>query len=140
MLDCLRGYDPAQGADFLTYAHHFIGNALLTCRMQEEAGSFENVDEYKAVRGIAWLYNQSGQSEQAAIQKYAQKNGCTEETAAKFLALAKQNRAVFRFIRSFRMRTAKKPARMSAGMTIGTMRRFYGTASRLKLSEKRLKS
>ena len=61
--------------------------------MQEEAGSFENVDEYKAVRGIAWLYNQSGQSEQAAIQKYAQKNGCTEETAAKFLALAKQNRS-----------------------------------------------
>ena len=93
MLDCLREYDPAQGADFLTYAHHFIGNALLTCRMQEEAGSFENVDEYKAVRGIAWLYNQSGQSEQAAIQKYAQKNGCTEETAAKFLALAKQNRS-----------------------------------------------
>ena len=93
MLNCLREYDPAQGADFLTYAHHFIGNALLTCRMQEEAGSFENVDEYKAVRGIAWLYNQSGQSEQAAIQKYAQKNGCTEETAAKFLALAKQNRS-----------------------------------------------
>ena len=80
MLDCLREYDPAQGADFLTYAHHFIGNALLTCRMQEEAGSFENVDEYKAVRGIAWLYNQSGQSEQAAIQKYAEKNGCTDET------------------------------------------------------------
>ena len=75
MLDCLREYDPAQGTDFLTYAHHFIGNALLTCRMQEEAGSFENVDEYKAVRGIAWLYNQSGQTEQAAIQKYAQKNG-----------------------------------------------------------------
>ena len=93
MLDCLREYDPAQGADFLTYAHHFIGNALLTCRMQEEAGSFENVDEYKAVRGIAWLYNQSGQSEQTAIQKYARKNGCTEETAAKFLTLAKQNRS-----------------------------------------------
>ena len=93
MLDCLRGYDPAQGADFLTYAHHFIGNALLTCRMQEEAGSFENVDEYKAVRGIAWLYNQSGQSKQEAIQKYAQKNSYTEETAAKFLALAKLNRS-----------------------------------------------
>ena len=92
MLDCLREYDPAQGTDFLTYAHHFIGNALLTCRMQEEAGSFENVDEYKAVRGIAWLYNQSGQSEQAAIQKYAQKHNCSDETAAKFLALAKQNR------------------------------------------------
>ena len=93
MLDCLQGYDPAQGADFLTYAHHFIGNALLTCRMQEEVGSFENVDEYKAVRGIAWLYNQSGQSAQAAIQKYAQKHSCSSETAAKFLALAKQNRS-----------------------------------------------
>lgn len=66
--------------------------ALLTCRMQEEADSFENVDEYKAVRGIAWLYNQYDQSEQEAIQRYAQKNGCTEETAAKFLALVKQNR------------------------------------------------
>ena len=59
--------------------------------MQEEVGSFENVDEYKAVRGIAWLYNQSGQSAQAAIQKYAQKHSCSSETAAKFLALAKQN-------------------------------------------------
>lgn len=92
MLDCLQGYDPAQGTEFLTYAHHFIGNALLTCRMQEEAGSFENVDEYKAVRGIAWLYHQSGQSEQAAIRDYAQKHGCSEETASKFLTLAQQNR------------------------------------------------
>ena len=47
---------------------------------------------------------------------------------------------ISRFIRPFRMRTAKKPERMSAGMTIGTMRRFYGTVSGLKLSEKRLKS
>ena len=108
MLDCLRGYDPAQGADFLTYAHHFIGNALLTCRMQEEAGSFENVDEYKAVRGIAWLYNQSGQSEQAAIQKYAQKNGCTEETAAKFLALAKQNRSRVPFYQTIQEADSKE--------------------------------
>ena len=51
-----------------------------------------------------------------------------------------KTKAVFRFTRPYRTRTAKKPARMSAGMTIGTMRRFYGTASRLKLSEKRLKS
>ena len=138
MLDCLRGYDPAQGADFLTYAHHFIGNALLTCRMQEEAGSFENVDEYKAVRGIAWLYNQSGQSEQATIQKYAQKNGCTEETAVRFLASA--TAVSFPSTARSRTRTAKKPARMSAGMTIGTMRRFSGMAFKLKLSEKRLKS
>ena len=61
--------------------------------MQEEADSFENVDEYKAVRGIAQLYNQPGQSEQAAIRQYAQKNGCTEETAGKFLRFAEQNRS-----------------------------------------------
>lgn len=24
MLDCLREYNPAQGVDFLTYAHHFM--------------------------------------------------------------------------------------------------------------------
>lgn len=35
ILHCLRKYNPAQGGAFLTYAHHFIGNALLTCRMQE---------------------------------------------------------------------------------------------------------
>ena len=40
MLECLPNYDPDKGADFLTYAHHFIGNALLDCRRQEEAGSF----------------------------------------------------------------------------------------------------
>ena len=55
MLDCLPGYDPMKEADFLTYAHYFIGNALLECRRQEEAGSFQSLDEYKAARGIAWL-------------------------------------------------------------------------------------
>ena len=28
--------------------------------MKEESGSFSSLDEYKNVRGIAWLYNQSG--------------------------------------------------------------------------------
>lgn len=140
MLDCLRVYDPAQGADFLTYAHHFIGNALLTCRMQEEAGSFENVDEYKAVRGIAWLYNQSGQSEQAAIQKHVRKTAVPRKPQQSFWHWPNKIEAVFRFIRPYRMRIAKKPARMSAGMITGTMRRFYGTAAGLKLSGKRLKS
>ena len=52
MLECLQNYDSDKGADFLTYAHHFIGNALLDCRRQEEAGSFKSLDEYKAARGI----------------------------------------------------------------------------------------
>ncbi len=93
MLDCLPDYDPEQGADFLTYAHHFIGNALLNCRRQEEAGSFKSLDEYKAARGIAWLYNNSGKSAREVISEYARGHNCTEETAAEYLALARKNRS-----------------------------------------------
>ncbi len=92
MLECLPNYTPDKGADFLTYAHHFIGNALLDCRRQEEAGSFKSLDEYKAARGIAWLYNNSGKSEKEVIAEYAAEQNCTEETAAEYLTLARQNR------------------------------------------------
>ena len=93
MLECLQNYDPNKGADFLTYAHHFIGNALLDCRRQEEAGSFKSLDEYKAARGIAWLYNNSGKSAKGVIAEYAAEQNCTEETAAEYLTLARQNRS-----------------------------------------------
>jgi len=93
MLECLQNYDPGKGADFLTYAHHFIGNALLDCRRQEEAGSFKSLDEYKAARGIAWLYNNSGKSEKEVIAEYAAEQNCTEETAAEYLTIARQNRS-----------------------------------------------
>ena len=92
MLECLQNYSPDKGADFLTYAHHFIGNALLDCRRQEEAGSFKSLDEYKAARGIAWLYNNSGKSAKEVIAEYAAEQNCTEETAAEYLTLARQNR------------------------------------------------
>ncbi len=71
MLECLQNYVPDKGADFLTYAHHFIGNALLDCRRQEEAGSFKSPDEYKSARGIAWLYNNSGKSAKEVIAEHA---------------------------------------------------------------------
>lgn len=93
MLDCLPGYDPMKEADFLTYAHYFIGNALLECRRQEEAGSFQSLDEYKAARGIAWLYNNSGKSTKDVIAEYANHQNCTEMTAAEYLALAQCNRS-----------------------------------------------
>ncbi len=93
MLECLQNYAPDKGADFLTYAHHFIGNALLDCRRQEEAGSFKSLDEYKAARGIAWLYNNSGKSTKEVIAEYAAEQNCTEETAAEYLTLARQNRS-----------------------------------------------
>ncbi len=93
MLECLQNYAPDKGADFLTYAHHFIGNALLDCRRQEEAGSFKSLDEYKAARGIAWLYNNSGKSEKEVIAEYAAEQNCSEGTAAEYLTLARQNRS-----------------------------------------------
>lgn len=93
LLECLPNYDPDKGADFLTYAHRFIGNALLDCRRQEEAGSFKSLDEYKAARGIAWLYNNSSKSEKEVIVEYANQQNCTEETAADYLTLARQNRS-----------------------------------------------
>ena len=93
MLECLQNYAPDKGADFLTYAHHFIGNALLDCRRQEEAGSFKSLDEFKAARGIAWLYNNSGKGAKEVIAEYAAEQNCTEETAAEYLTLARQNRS-----------------------------------------------
>ena len=93
MLECLPNYDPDKGADFLTYVHHFIGNALLDCRRQEEAGSFKSLDEYKTARGIAWLYNNSGKSGKEVISEYAAEQNCSEETAAEYLTLARQNRS-----------------------------------------------
>ena len=39
IMECLPGYDPDKGADFLTYAYYDIGNAILNCPRYEEAGS-----------------------------------------------------------------------------------------------------
>lgn len=92
MLECLESYDPYKGAEFLTYAHHAIGNALIQCRMMEESGSFSSLDEYKRVRGIAWLYNESGKSKGKAVSEYAVKEGCSVETAEQYLTVARLNR------------------------------------------------
>ncbi|WP_304634363.1 hypothetical protein [uncultured Oscillibacter sp.] len=93
MLECLESYVPYQGAEFLTYAHHAIGNALIQCRMMEESGSFSSLDEYKRVRGIAWLYNESGKSRGEVVARYAEKEGCSEETAEQYLTVARLNRS-----------------------------------------------
>ena len=50
-------------------------------------------DEYKAARGVAWLYNNSGKSAKEVIAEYAAEQNCTEETAAEYLTLARQNRS-----------------------------------------------
>ena len=93
MLECLESYDPYKGAEFLTYAHHTIGNALIQCRMVEESGSFSSLDEYKRVRGIAWLYNETGKSKGEVVSEYAKKEGCSEGTAEQYLTVARLNRS-----------------------------------------------
>ena len=93
MLECLESYAPYKGAEFLTYAHHAIGNALIQCRMMEESGSFSSLDEYKRVRGIAWLYNETGKSKGEVVSEYAKKEGCSKETAEQYLTMARLNRS-----------------------------------------------
>ncbi len=93
MLECLESYDPYKSAEFLTYAHHAIGNALIQCRMVEESGSFSSLDEYKRVRGIAWLCNETGKSKSEVVSEYAKKGGCSEETAEQYLTVARLNRS-----------------------------------------------
>ena len=93
MLECLESYDPYKGAEFLTYAHHAIGNALIQCRMMEESGSFSSLDEYKRVRGIAWHYNETGKSKGEVVSEYAKKEGCSKETVKQYLTVAQFNRS-----------------------------------------------
>lgn len=129
MLDCLPGYDPMKEADFLTYAHYFIGNALLECRRQEEAGSFQSLDEYKAARGIAWLYNNSGKSTKDVIAEYANHQNCTEMTAAEYLALAQCTAAGALLPDSTGRRGGGDRRRCKPGRQLELCRTFYGTAS-----------
>ena len=93
IMECLPGYDPDKGADFLTYAYYDIGNAILNCRRYEEFGSFKNLDEYKTIRGIAWLYNKSGDSRKKTIAAFMKKTGCTKNTAENYLLAAHKNRS-----------------------------------------------
>lgn len=62
LLFCLPRFDPAQETEFLKYAKHYIQDGLLFCRMMGEAGSFSSLAEYRRVRQIGAMYNNSGKS------------------------------------------------------------------------------
>lgn len=66
----------------------------MNCRRYEESGSFKNLDEYKTIRGIAWLYNKAGSSRKKTIEAFMQKTGCTKETAENYLCAARKNRGI----------------------------------------------
>ena len=79
-------FDASKGIQFATFAHHDVMNALLRMRMLEEAGSFSNLDEYKAARRMgAFMY---GSSQHEAVEEFIKKRGCSKATAIRFLKIA----------------------------------------------------
>lgn len=86
MLERWKGFDAGKGIQFATFAHHDVMNALLRMRMLEEAGSFLNLDEYKAARRMGALMYGSTQSE--AVEEFIKKRGCSKATARRFLKIA----------------------------------------------------
>lgn len=86
MLERWKDFDAGKGIHFATFAHHDVKNALLRMRMLEEAGSFSNLDEYKAARRMGALMYGSSQLE--AVEEFIKKRGCSKATARRFLKIA----------------------------------------------------
>lgn len=86
MFERWKDFDTGKGIQFATFVRHDVMNALLRMRMLEEAGSFSNLDEYKAARHMGALMYGSTQSE--AVEEFIKKRGCSEATARRFLKIA----------------------------------------------------
>ena len=86
MLERWAEFDPVKGIQFATFAHHNVKNALLRMRMLEEAGSFSNLDEYKAARRMSALMY--GAEQREAVCEFIKKRGCSKATAMRFLKIA----------------------------------------------------
>ena len=67
LLYCLPKFDPEQKTEFLKYAKHYIRDGLLFCRMIGEAGSFASLAEYRRVRQIGAIYNNSAKTAQKSF-------------------------------------------------------------------------
>lgn len=75
LLYCLPKFEPAQETEFLKYAKHYIQNGLLFCRMMVEAGSFASRAEYRRVRQIGAIYNNSAKTAQRSFPSLPLKAG-----------------------------------------------------------------
>ena len=112
MLECLPNYDSGKGADFLTYAHHFIGNALLDCRRQEEAGSFKSLDETKLPVVLHGSITIPARAQKKSLPSMLPSRTVPKKLPPNILPLPDKTAAVFRFTPPYRTRTARKRARM----------------------------
>jgi hypothetical protein len=84
MLQKLPDYAPGKGAAFTTYVYPFMEDALLRCRLNEEAWSLSSLDTYKKVRSMAYLRRNI----QNAAETFAEQNSCKLDLAEEYLKIA----------------------------------------------------
>ena len=102
LLYCLPKFDPEQETEFLKYAKHYIRDGLLFCRMIGEAGSFASLAEYRRVRKIGAIYNDSGKSCAEVVSEFAVQSGYKDESvsADELLTIAQRNRSIVSLYRT----------------------------------------
>jgi len=102
LLYCLPRFDPEQDTEFLKYAKHYIQDGLLFCRMMGEAGSFASLAEYRRVRQIGAMYNNSGKSRAEVVSEFAAQSGYKDESvsADELLTIAQRNRSIVSLYRT----------------------------------------
>lgn len=88
MLQKLMDYDPAKGAEYATYIFSFIRDAMLRFRMGEEKWSVSSLTNYKMVRSMAWLC----QNTKDAVSEFAKKYNCDLALAEEYLKVVRGNR------------------------------------------------
>ncbi len=102
LLYCLPKFGPEQETEFLKYAKHYIRDGLLFCRMIGEAGSFASLAEYRRVRQIGAIYNNSGKSRAEVVSEFAAQSGYKDESgsADELLTIARRNRSIVSLYRT----------------------------------------
>lgn len=96
-----NGYDRYDPARFLDYKLEVL-QMLLFCRMMGEAGSFASLAEYRRVRQIGAMYNNSGKSRAEVIFEFAAQSGYKDESgsADELLTIAQRNRSIVSLYRT----------------------------------------
>ena len=102
LLYCLPKFDPEQKTEFLKYAKHYIRDGLLFCRLIGEAGSFASLAEYRRVRQIGAIYNNSGKRRAEVVSAFAAQSGYKDDSvsADELLTIAQRNRSIVSLYRT----------------------------------------
>ena len=95
------GYDRYDPARFLDYKLEVL-QMLLFCRMMGEAGSFASLAEYRRVRKIGAIYNDSGKNRAEVVSEFAVQSGYMDESvsADELLTIAQRNRSIVSLYRT----------------------------------------